>query len=181
MAEAKITTLGLSSIKVGNIASDGGMGQTLAALGLTYENTCNMVTEDPTVTEFFSEENDDPVASLSKSGKTTLNFSIMDANVDTLVAVFGGEKKTEGTAPQAVTHRWEAPSNVPVIEKSIEVKPITGLRIEIPRASIRGKMNSQFSKNGLFLIDVVCTVLVPTKANTPKMTIYEPTIPGTGT
>ena len=55
MAEAKKTyTIGLSKIEVGAIAEDGGMGDTLAVLGYTYQDTCTMTQEDrkrPTTTQ----------------------------------------------------------------------------------------------------------------------------------
>lgn len=165
----KVITMGLEHIKLGAIAVDGGMGTSLAALGLTAENTCTLVSEDPQVTEFFSEENDDPEAEITRPGKITFNFSIMDANADNLVAIFGGEKKTAGSVDS-----WEAPASAPIIEQSIEAKAKSGLTIKIPRASVRGKFNSQLSRQGVFLVDVVATVLVPTKANEPKMILTEP-------
>lgn len=165
----KVISVGLEYIKFGDIAVDGGMGTTLAALGLTAENTCSMTSEDPQVTEFFSEENDSPEAEISRPGKTVLNFSIMDANADNLAQVFGGTVDDTGTSD-----KWKAPATSPTIEQSIELKTKTGAVIQIPRASVRGKFNSNFSRQGVFLVDVVATILQPAKADEPNLIFIEP-------
>ena len=38
------------------------------------------------------------------------------------------------------------------------------------RANMVAKLNADFSRKGLFLVEIACTVLVPTKSNEPKMT-----------
>ena len=85
-----IYTLGLSQIKTGDIAADGGMGQSLAVDGYTYQDTAQMVTNDPTVTDFFAEEVDDPVVSIERAGTVQFNWSLMDPTPDTLVKYCGG-------------------------------------------------------------------------------------------
>lgn len=160
-------TLGLKSLKVGDIAADGGMGTTLAALGLTAENTCSFVQEEGTTTEFFAEEVDAPVAEAEKAGLTKLNFSILDADGATLQKIFGGEY-------DVATKVWSAPRGVVTKEQSIEVTPKQGLTLKIPRASLKGRFNSQFSKNGLFQVELSCTVLTPTKEGEPPFTTTDP-------
>ena len=152
-----LITLGLTKIEVGAIAVDGGMSTTLATLGYTHADSCKMVTEDPTVTEHYAEEVDDPVASVSKKGKTIVTWSIMDPDADALADVLGG------TATLGV---WESPDTQPIIEKSVKITPNVGFSIEIPRASITGKINAEFSKKGIFLVDMKATVMMPTKAAT---------------
>lgn len=162
---ANVITLGLAKIELGDPAADGGMGTVLATLGYTYEDTCKMATDDPEITEFYAEEVDDPVVIKSKKGKTTLNFSIMNPGIDTLVSVLGGTKS--GEAPNEV---WNAPAQIPTINQSVKVTPDEGLAISIPNGYLTGKINGDFSRKGLFMIDVSIQVLTPTKAATAPIT-----------
>ncbi|KAA6303128.1 MAG: hypothetical protein EZS26_000731 [Candidatus Ordinivivax streblomastigis] len=156
-------TIGLASIEIGAIASDGGMGQSLAQLGLTYQDTCKMTTEDPETTDFYAEEVDDPVFSMSRSGKTTFAFSIMNPELTTLQATMGGTITGAGE-----TAKWSPPDTMPIIEQSVRITPQQGLKYEIPRMKIVAKINAEFSKKALLLIEVVGTVLQPTKAGLKK-------------
>jgi hypothetical protein len=159
---ASTVTLGLSKIEVGAIAADGGMSTTLAALGYTYENTAQMQQEDGTTTDLNVEELDTPLATITKPGKLNFNFSIADPDVDTLAEIFGGT---------ATSTTWSAPDSSPELELSVVITPRQGLKFEIPRAKITAKMNGTFSKESLFLVEVSCTVLQPTKSGEPRITV----------
>jgi len=162
MTAVKVITLGLSSIKTGAIAQDGGMGQTLAALGYTYEDTAKMTQEDPTVTEFYAEEVDDPVAAISRAGKTGFEFSIMNPDVSVLADLMGGTADT-------TNNTWTAPDTVYECEKSVEITPKQGFKIEVPRMKLQTKINAEFSKKGIMLIEVKGTVMAPTKSGEKKI------------
>lgn len=164
----KIYTLGLSQIEAGAIAADGGMGTTLATLGYTYQDTCKMTQEDPETTDHYAEEVDDPVVSISRGGKTNFAFSIMDPSVTVLANLLGG-KATEGNG-STTQDKWEAPDSIPTVEKSIRITPQQGLKFEIPRMKLVSKINAEFSKKGILLIEVAGTVMQPTKSGTAKMT-----------
>lgn len=168
MSEAKKTyTIGLSKIEVGAIAEGGGMGTDLAVLGYTYQDTCKMTQEDPETTDHYAEEADDPVVSISRGGKTLFNFSIMNPSVVVMADLLGG-KGTVGT--DATPDKWEAPDKIPVVEKSVRITPEQGLKFEIPRMKLVSKINAEFSKKGILLIEVAGTVMQPGAADTPKMT-----------
>jgi hypothetical protein len=161
----KVYTLGLSSIEVGAMAADGGMGTSLAALGYTNQDSCNMTQEDPTTSDFYAEEVDDPVVSISRAGKTTFNFSLMNPSVVVLAEILGGTSDTtEGS------EKWNAPDVLPTVEKSVRITPQQGLMFEVPRMKLTAKINGAFSKSGIFLIDIVGTVMQPTKTGLAKMT-----------
>lgn len=164
----KIYTLGLSQIEAGAIAADGGMGTTLATLGYTYQDTCKMTQEDPETTDHYAEEVDDPVVSISRGGKTNFAFSIMDPSVTVLADLLGGTgMEGDGSTTQ---DKWEAPGSIPTVEKSIRITPQQGLKFEIPRMKLVSKINAEFSKKGILLIEVAGTVMQPTKSGTAKMT-----------
>jgi hypothetical protein len=159
-----VYTLGLSKIEVGEIAAGGGMGTDLEQLGFTLQDTCNMTQEDPQTSEFFAEEVDDPVISVDRACKTTFNFSIMNPDVQVLQKLLGGTVTGAGD-----TATWNAPASIPVIEKSVKITPKQGLVFSIPRMKLVAKINGQFSRSNVFVIEVVGTVLIPTAANTAKM------------
>ena len=161
-------TVGLSSIEVGEIATDGGMGTALETLGLTYQDTCKFMQEDPETTDFYAEEVDDPVFSMSRSGKNIFNFSIMNPELVTLQKLLGGTITGTGSAA-----KWSPPIVMPIIEKSVRITPQQGLLFNIPRMKIVTKINGEFSKKGLFLLEVTGTVLQPTKAGLGKFEAYK--------
>ena len=159
---AEVYTLGLSKIEMGDIATDGGMGQALAVVGQTLKGSCNVTQEDPTTNDFFAEEIDDPVVSISSRGKTTLAFSVMNPDLQVLEKLFGGT--ISGTGPTA---KWNAPATLPAIEESVRVTPQMGLIWEFPRMKINAKINGQFSRENIFVIEVSGTALQPTKTSEP--------------
>lgn len=165
-----IYTLGLSKIEVGAMASDGGMAadDDLKALGYTYQDTCKMTQEDAETTEHFAEEVDDPVVSISRGGKTNFAFSIMNPSVTVMADLLGGTG-TEGDG-STTQDKWEAPDSIPTVEKSIRITPQQGLKFEIPRMQLVSKINAEFSKKGILLIEVTGTVMQPTKSGATKMT-----------
>ena len=162
-----LITVGLAKIEVGAIAVDGGMGTTLAPLGLTEEGSFSINQDDPTETEFAVEELETPIHIQTKAGKIALNFTISDPNEDTLVAVFGGTKT--GTGSSAV---YEWPMTPVSIEKSIKVTPQQGAGLNIPRAKITAKFASELGRGALLRVEVTGTILQPTKADEPALSSF---------
>lgn len=151
---ANLVTLGLSAIlgKTGEPTKGDFTETDYTAFGLTYENTCSMTQEDGDETEFYAEEEDDPIETLTKPGKTTFSFSIMNPTLDTLKRLFGGEVASDVYA---------YPDAVSTVEESVIIKPKKGLKFQIPRMKLKSKINGEFSKKGLLLIEVTGTVLKP--------------------
>lgn len=150
-------TSGITSIEIGAVADDGGMGTTLASLGKTLEGSCKFVMADPTITPFRSEETDVTEYQTTQQGDLTLEFSLMNADADALVSVFGG---TATGTPKVYT----PPAQFAILEKSIKVTTKTGTVINIVRAQLVGKVNAELSKKNIFLVDLKFTVLTPSKA-----------------
>jgi hypothetical protein len=162
------TKIGLTSIKTGAIAGDGGMGTSLSDIGYTVADTAILATEQGTTTDFKIEEQDDPVYSiLSEKGRTTLSWSTYDVDAETLVRLFGG------TRTAGPPEKWEAPATTPELEQSIEANMKDGGKIEIVRAKIVSNFQWNLQKTKLAQIDIVATVLTPTKANTPSIAITD--------
>jgi hypothetical protein len=150
--------MGLSKIEVGDIAADGDMGTSLSRLGNTLQGTCNITQEDPETNDFFAEEFDDPAVTISRRGKTSLAFSVMNPDLTTLQSCFGGT--VTGTGSSA---KWVAPVSLPSIEKSVRVTPQMGLIWEFPRMKITAKINGVFSRENVFVIEVTGTASQPSK------------------
>lgn len=151
---ATLVTLGLSQIlgKSGEPTKCDFTETGYEAYGLTYEDTCTMSQEDPETTEFYAEEEDDPIEIIEKQGKITFNFSLMNPDLTTLKRLFGGETTTD---------IYSLPDTIATVEESVIIKPKKGLKFQVPRMKLTSKINGEFSKKGLFLIEVVGTVLKP--------------------
>lgn len=90
---------GLASVKIADIAGDGGMGTALQTIGETVSGTATMTQEDNTTTEFKIEESDSPIESIvSSAGKITFAWSSYNVSYKTLVKLLGGT----GNLPQPV-------------------------------------------------------------------------------
>lgn len=162
--------LGLVSIKIGAIAGDGGMGTSLSALGETVKDSCVFTETDATKQEFFIEESDDPIESIvTQKGLETISWSTHNCSADTMVALFGGTKAGAGTELSPYT--WEPPDTQSEVEKSVEITDRKGNIVEVVRMKLACKKNISFQSTKLGQVDIVGTILAPTKAATPKYTI----------
>ena len=161
---ATLVTLGLSKIlgKVGEPTALNFTETDYTAFGLTYEDTCKMSQEDPEVTEFYAEEEDDPVETVEKQGKITFSFSIMNPDLPVLKRLLGGEIASDV---------WSYPDAVNTVEESIIILPKKGLKFQVPRMKLVAKINGEFSKKGLLLIEVTGTVMKPTTSGLKKMAV----------
>ena len=159
---ATLVTLGLSKIlgKAGEPTAGDFVETGYTPFGLTYEDTCKMSQDDPETTEFYAEEEDDPVESIDKQGKITFAFSIMNPDITTLTRLFGGTVASDVYA---------YPDTVSTVEESVIIKPRKGLMFQVPRMKLVSKINGEFSKKGLLLIEVAGTVLKPQTTELKKM------------
>lgn len=161
---ASLVTLGLSKIlgKQGEPTKLDFVETDYKVFGLTYEDTCKMSQEDPETTEFYAEEEDDPVETVEKQGKITFTFSIMNPDLDTLKRLFGGEVASDV---------WSYPDVVSSVEESVIIIPRKGLKFQVPRMKLTSKINGEFSKKGLLLIEVTGTVMKPKTTGLKKMAV----------
>lgn len=151
----------MTSIEFGDIAGDGDMGQNLSALGVTYQDTAELVRDDPEITEIYSEENDEPEEVVEVKGPARLRFSILNIDPTTAVRILGGEVALDGS--------YEAPVAKEPVEQSCRIITKTGLQIDIPRVKLYAKENFQFRKKGVLLIDIEGRILTPTKSGIPPI------------
>ncbi len=153
-------TRGLTAIRIGNVAGDGGPGTSLNRLGDTYRDSAvTMVESDPTIDRLYAHEHDDPLDTEITKGETPFIFSVVDPDIDTLVAIFGGAKT--GSGDSATYHM---PSSKAIKNQTVEITPKKGLQVTIPNAALYGKINADFARAGVVVIDMVAEPQKPTKA-----------------
>jgi len=83
--------IGLTSILMGSIATDGGMGTALTQVGATVSDSAAITTAEGTKTDFNIEESDNPFFSIeSTPGTKQLAWSTYDVDLNTLARFWGG-------------------------------------------------------------------------------------------
>lgn len=67
------------------------------------------------------------------------------------------------TAVKSTPETWKSPEVTPEIEQSLKVTDKKGNKLYIPRAKVSAKPTFSFTKTAMGQIDVVATILAPTK------------------
>jgi hypothetical protein len=86
----------------------------------------------------------------------------MNPDLPVLKRLFGGEIASDV---------WSYPDAVNTVEESIIILPKKGLKFQVPRMKLVAKINGEFSKKGLLLIEVTGTVMKPTTSGLKKMAV----------
>ena len=151
-------TLGLSEILVGTASPNGTMPQesALKKLGKTYKDTAKLSQETSEVTEHYEEGRAAPEVRKKSKKLPKLTFSIMDADIDVLVAYVGGTKVNKSGTNKT---KWAFDGSEEVENRAILVKSEQGLFFEIPNADIEAVINADMSAKGIFLVEFTVTPL----------------------
>jgi hypothetical protein len=152
---------GLLGIDIADIPVGGGVPLVggWGSIGVTYRDEATLAEDDPTETEHFSNENDDPEESDITSGKRKLTFALIDFDPDTLVKFMGGTATGTGSAKV-----WNAPAQKSKIEKAFRLKSKNGYYITFPRVSFSAKLDYKLAPSGIAKVIVTGTVMTPTGA-----------------
>jgi hypothetical protein bfra3_11846 len=166
-----MVTLGLSEILVGVAAPNGTMPavSTLKKIGKTYKDTAKLNQDAAEVTEHFEEGCSAPEVRKKSKKIPKLTFSIMDADIDALVAYIGGSK-VQKTGTEKT--KWAFDGSETVENRSILVKSEQGLYFEAPNADIEAVINADMSAKGIFLVDFTVTPLAVTAGK--ALRAYDP-------
>ncbi len=160
--------IGLKNLYIGDIAADGGMGDSLDPVSYSVEGTPVLNFEEGEKTDFNIEESNDPYFSITNPGNKVLTLSIYGLSPAVLYKYFGGTLTPGATS--ADPDVWEAPLLFPELEKSIGAEHKQGGHLKIPRAKISALAVWNFQKAALPQIDLTITVLTPTKEGEKPMT-----------
>lgn len=151
-----MVTLGLSVILVGAAAPSGVMPAiaTMKKIGKAYKDTAKFGQEQSEATEHYEEGNAIPVVRKVTKKVPKFTFSIMDADIDTLVRYVGGTKVAKSSSEKT---KWAFDGTEVVENCSILIQTEQGLHFEIPNAAIEATLNADMSAKGIFLVDFVIT------------------------
>jgi hypothetical protein len=161
---------GLTSVSFADIAGDGGIGTSWSELGSTEAGSMQWQGSEGTKTEFFIEEQTDPVLVKTQAGSNTITWNCLDFSPTKMEEMFGGTVTGSGTGGDP--YIYHAPvGGVTAIERSLKVINGDGDEFLIVRASVFPVFNSAFAKDQVAKITLTATILTPTKANTPSFSI----------
>ena len=165
---------GYKSLKISDI--DPGTGKAAAGTEVelkedVYRDSFNIIESEGTTTNHYSEMNPAPKASFTEEGEMTLTLQIMDTTVETLALLKGGAVVTDATLG---TKTWSKPKVTPQIEKYLEMETVDGAKIIIPKGKISARYNNQVRRNGIALLDVTITPLLPDVEGLSAFDVVEP-------
>lgn len=160
----------LTKVEFADIAGDGGIGTVWAELGSTLRDSMKWTGAEGTKTEFFIEEQTDPVLSKTQKGSDVIDWVCVDISPTKMQEMFGGT--VTGTGTSGDPYIYSAPvGGVVAREKSVRITNGEGDQFQIVRASIFPLFNSAFAAGQIAQIQIKATILTPTKANTPAWSI----------
>ncbi|MDQ6482221.1 hypothetical protein [Dyadobacter sp. LHD-138] len=155
-------TRGLGKIEIGEIAADGGVATVWERLGDTDRDSTAVISEeDPTRDELHALEYDAAADVDITEGAITVSWTLLNADLAALAVLWGGAVEGVGAA-----QTWERSGVANSLERSIKVTPKKGYVITVVRASIVAKINYDLTKPGKMAVDIVATIMQPTKADT---------------
>jgi hypothetical protein len=161
---------GLTAVYFAPIAGDGDIGTSWTELGSTEQDSMNWQSAAGQNTEFFIEEQTDPVLVKTQSGSNTITWNCLDFSPTKMEEMFGGTVTGAGTSGDPFI--YAAPvGGVTSIERSIKIVNGEGDEFLIVRASVLPTFNASFSKNQIAKVTLTATILTPTKAATPAYKI----------
>lgn len=164
---------GLTSVLIGAIANDGGMGTVLTELlGATAKDSASLVYTEPTIEDVEIEEIDDPYDQIiTTAGKWELKLNSYNVSAKTMGDVVGGTF-TAGTGGAADT--WESPDQLVQQERSVRVTTRSGMVIDLPRVKYMAIPQFDFAKSKLGTLNLTGTALKPTKTGVKTVKLSDP-------
>jgi len=157
---------GLAGIDSAPLPVAGGIPATadLVFIGNTEKDQAKVTEADPTETEFYANETDDPIDSDITGGKKTLEFTLFDVAEANLLAWLGGTVSGTGA-----TTTWNSPGQKATFEKSFRVRSKDGQYLIFPRVKFAAKVDYDLSNKGFFKVAVKGTILTPTGTGIASM------------
>ncbi|MDR2764745.1 MAG: hypothetical protein LBB90_06900 [Tannerella sp.] len=155
----------INAIKLGEIAGDGGVATTFAALGDTRKDTLTFNPTAPTFQKILVEEQDTPILNvMTEPGGLQITWMLTDWDATILTGLWGGT---------TVSGQWQEPAILPTVERSLRIEPRTGKPFIYPRCQITAQI--QYDTTGkIFQIAVTAEKLQPTKSGTPAFMWGDP-------
>jgi len=156
-------SFGLKSVKFGTPTNTATMPVTLAPFAMTVKGSLKFTESDPTLKDFNVEEQSAPVEQvISEDSKLTVEWECYDIDPLIIAEVKGGS-----TVDGASDTTWKAPSSSSIIKKALQLETPTGIKINIPKASIVARFDGTIGKEELLKMVVKVTALDPGDGGSP--------------
>lgn len=139
-----------------------------------YQETASFTEGDGTTTTHKSETSSKKIV-LRQKGDKQLAFSIMDPSMQERADFEGGTytpAQEAGNDTPATPATYEEPESYTPIKMALIVLPDDGDALHIIRADVMGKINTEYSKKGITVLEVTADPEVKVKYTTDQ------TIPG---
>ena len=146
-----LSTMGLKKIWIHEALSDGSMppnGDGWLDMGDVYQDTCQLVDDDPEITEHKSETSNKRIT-LTGETPTNVQLSLMDPDLEQMARYFGG---TITNKDQKGKRRWVRPRKLPYKEWAVWQQPEEGLLMGCPNVRIIPKFEITYSSKGICLV-----------------------------
>lgn len=146
-----LSTMGLKKIWIHEALSDGSMppnGDGWLDLGDVYQDTCQLVDNDPEITDHKSETSNKRIT-LTGETPTNVQLSLMDPDLEQMARYFGG---TITNKDQKGKRRWVRPRKLPYKEWAVWQQPEEGLLMGCPNVRIIPKFEITYSSKGICLV-----------------------------
>lgn len=163
MAQDARIALGVSSIKLGDIAPDGDMGTILTNYPEIVEGSASFIQAAGTKTSFKVETQIQDFFAFNNPGDVIVKFSLYNVSPESLVVFFGGRVTTTGVAPDPVLKTYHGNNTAYNKEQSCQIQTTEGPLMNIIRLQIAAILTWNLSKTKLAQVDITGTILSPTK------------------
>ena len=161
---------GISSFLIGDINPvDGTMLNPVEFVEHVYKDTFNVTEEEGQTVDHYSEMDTTPKVSFTDVGKENIVFQCMDTAVAQLARFFGGSVVDVGGRDQ-----WDKPATLVSVEKSVKAVTSDGTDLEYFRVKVTPRKNFQLRRNGIWLLDITMTPLVPILGGLPTVRVTDP-------
>ena len=164
-------TYGVEKFEVADIDEATGLPTAFADIGKVYKDTASMQEDDPTITEHYSELNDDPELILKQKGNTTLKLSLMEFTISTFEEYFGGTVVVDAFTGTAT---WHKPRSMPNVEKAFRITTQEGSVLTLNRGYVMPKFILAPKRNEISLVELTIRVLNPKVTDVSPMTFQRP-------
>lgn len=149
-------TFGLAKILVAEVLETGLMPETavMTKIGEVFEDSGSLEQEEGESTEFKEEGNPIPKVVITKAGKITFKFNIMNVDPKMMADYIGG-------SVGVTSKEWEFDGKTKTVEKALFIQPEQGVYFKIPRASISAVLSGEMNQSNLLTMNFTVTPLSP--------------------
>ena len=157
----KFEMTGLTSFLIGAVGVDGAMGSTLIPY-IVKDATATFNIAEPTQTDINIYQSDTAYAVLNGKQPKDFSLELFGLKLSDLPTFMGGSYvASAGATPD----RWDAPTTIPVITKSVKLQSKDSLGnvigLVFPKCQLVASVNGSLSKDDLLGLKLKVVVLAP--------------------